>query len=77
MRHRRQHINDFTFAAKRLCMSVNLDASSFHVGPKTQEQIKTGDVAESTSQIKFYSSGRQKQEEKDRKKELRNEETGE
>lgn len=45
-----------------------MDASYFHVGPKTQEHIKTGDVAESTSQIKFYSSGGQKQVEKDQKK---------
>lgn len=59
-------------------MTVNMDASTFHVGPKTQEHIRTGDIAESTSPIKFYSSRGQKQEEKDRKKELLwNEETGE
>lgn len=59
-------------------MNVNMEASTFHVGPKMQERVKTGDVAESTSQIKFYSSKGQKQEEKDRKKELLwNGETGE
>lgn len=47
-------------------MNLNMDAASVHVGPKMQEHIKTGEAAESTGQIKFYSSRGQKHEEKDR-----------